>query len=87
MTNTYLQSRTSTQKLGRCEFNQGSFPLGKGDFEGDFPFLIPSALSPSEVTGIDASFVREYEFVAKCALPLTIKDIKLHFAIKVSTVG
>lgn len=51
--------------------------------EGDFVFLIPSAVFPSEVTGIDASFVREYEFVVKCVLTRPLKDVKIVFGITI----
>jgi hypothetical protein len=79
-----MQARTTEQKMGRSEFYQSSFPLGKGNFEGDFPFVVPGALFPSEVTGVDASFVREYELVAKCVLTRPLKDVKVAFQIKIT---
>lgn len=86
MTTTFeRKARTNEQKLGRSEFYQSSFPLGKGNFEGDFTFTLPPNLHASEVTGVDASFVREYELVAKCVLSRPLKDVKATFQIKVTS--
>jgi len=78
------RAKRSEQKLGRTEFPQNIFPLSKANFESDFVFLVPSVVYPSEVTGVDASFVREYEFVAKCVVTRPLKDIKVIYGITIS---
>ncbi|KYQ89420.1 transmembrane protein [Tieghemostelium lacteum] len=61
------RSKKSVKKLGRCEFfHSNRFPLVKDRFEGDFFFSLPPNLLPSETSGVDASFVREYQLVVKC---------------------
>lgn len=79
------KAKTNEVKLGRTEFFQSNFPLGKGNFEGDFSFTLPPNLHPSEVTGVDASFVREYELVAKCVLTKPLNDVKATFQVKVTS--
>jgi len=77
------KARTTETKLGRTEFYDGAFPLMKTVFEGDCVFLVPSAVFPSEVTGVDASFVREYELIVKCVLTRPLKDVKVVFGITI----
>jgi len=77
------KARRTETKLGRTEFFDSNFPLIRTSFEGDFIFLIPSAVFPSEVTGIDASFVREYELVVKCVLTRPLKDVKIVFGVNI----
>ncbi|KAN0023064.1 hypothetical protein ACTFIU_009147 [Dictyostelium citrinum] len=73
--------KKTIKKLGRCEFHHSNrFPLIKDRFEGDFFYSIPPNILPSEVTGVDASFVREYQLVVKCVgPPLKIMTVKLKF--------
>ncbi|KAM9984402.1 hypothetical protein ACTFIZ_004098 [Dictyostelium cf. discoideum] len=73
--------KRTIKKLGRCEFHHSNrFPLIKDRFEGDFFYSIPPNILPSEVTGVDASFVREYQLVVKCVgPPLKIMTVKLKF--------
>ncbi|KAK5576733.1 hypothetical protein RB653_007877 [Dictyostelium firmibasis] len=73
--------KKTIKKLGRCEFHHSNrFPLIKDRFEGDFFYAIPPNILPSEVTGVDASFVREYQLVVKCVgPPLKIMTVKLKF--------
>jgi len=75
------KAKTTVKKLGRCEFyHSNRFPLVKDRFEGDFFFSIPPNVQPSEVAGVDASFVREYQLVVKCVgPPLKIMTVKLRF--------
>ncbi|EGG18013.1 LIM-type zinc finger-containing protein [Cavenderia fasciculata] len=75
------RAKKTTAKLGRCEFhNSTRFPLVKDRFEGDFFYAIPPNILPSEVAGVDASFVREYQLVVKCVgPPLKIMTVKLRF--------
>ncbi|KAM9986288.1 hypothetical protein ACTFIY_010713 [Dictyostelium cf. discoideum] len=73
--------KRTIKKLGRCEFHHSNrFPLIKDRFEGDFFYSIPPNILPSEVTGVDASFVREYQLIVKCVgPPLKIMTVKLKF--------
>jgi hypothetical protein len=84
-TNFERKAKTTESKLGRTEFCDVNFPLTKAALEGDFVFLVPSALFPSEVTGVDASFVREYELIIKCVLTRPLKDIKVIFGVTIQT--
>jgi len=79
------KARTTETKIGRTEYCDSTFPLVKTVVEGDFVFLVPSAIFPSEVTGVDASFVREYEFVVKCVLTRPLKDIKVIFGVTIQS--
>ncbi|EFA78228.1 LIM-type zinc finger-containing protein [Heterostelium album PN500] len=79
------RSRKTVAKLGRCEFFQSTkFPLSKDRFEGDFFFSIPPNVLPSEVAGVDASFVREYQLVVKCVgSVLKVMKVKLRFNLNI----
>eukprot|EP01132_Coremiostelium_polycephalum_P007895 gene7895-9714_t len=79
------KARKTIKKLGRCEFfNSNRFPLVKDRFEGDFFFSLPPNLLPSEVAGVDANFVREYQLVVKCVgPPLKIMTVKLRFNLQI----
>eukprot|EP01133_Synstelium_polycarpum_P018067 gene18067-21585_t len=79
------RTRRTTAKLGRCEFFHSSrFPLVKDRFEGDFFFSLPPNLLPSEVAGVDAAFVREYQLVVKCVgPPLKTMTVKLRFNLNI----
>lgn len=78
------RANRTTHKMGRSEHGDTRLPLAEGDMDGEFVFLVPIQLLPSEVGGIDASFVREYELVTKAVLSKPFGHVKITYQVNLT---